>query len=116
MSRRRVLIAVATIALFACLNIAWGMFFLPTIPPHRGDGTFQNISRRAGPFAIPGYSISMPEFDLAEPHQAEYRVADLANIGGDCMLYLSINDPEYKWLFKHREIRQLVGRLHLQVV
>jgi hypothetical protein len=62
MSRRRALtIAVALVVLFACLNIALGMFWLPAIPSHCGDGTFQDLSRRAGPFAMPGYGIRRPQ-------------------------------------------------------
>jgi hypothetical protein len=99
MSRRRVLtLVLAATALIVSLKIAHEMFWMPAIPSHWGDGTFQNISRRAGPFALPGYSISMPDIDLAEPHQAEYRFGELPNVGWDCGVYLAIHDPDGRWL------------------
>jgi hypothetical protein len=66
---------------------------MPSIPSHRGDGTFTDLSRRAFPFPLPGYSISMPEFDLGGPFQAEYRLAGLSKTGQDAVVYLAIHDP-----------------------
>jgi len=63
---------------------------LPPIPPHRGDGEFRDISHRAGPFPLRGYTVSMPEFDLGQPLEAEYRVAGLAEIGPECGVHLAI--------------------------
>jgi hypothetical protein len=114
MSRRRVLtMAVATLALFACLNIAFGMLWLPAIPNHRGDGSFQDLSRRAGPFAVPGYSISMPEFDLAKPHEAEYQIAGLANIDRECGVHLAIRDHDGRWW---GDTSQLGGKVQIGLV
>jgi hypothetical protein len=56
---------------------------------YRGDGTFQNLSGRAGPF-ISGYSVTMPEFDLGMPRKAEYELANLKDIGKECGVYLAI--------------------------
>jgi len=114
MNRRRVLtVAGVLVALFVCFNISWGMFWLPAIASHRGDGIFQNLSHRAGPFAIPGYCISMPEFDLAKPYQVEYRLAGLANIGRKCGVYLAIRDPDDRW---GGDTRSLEGNVHIELV
>jgi hypothetical protein len=80
---------------------------------HLGDGAFQNLSRRAGPFPIPGYSIRMPEFDLAQPFSAEYRVAGLTDIGRECGVYLAIHDSADHWL--RSPTRQLRGNVRLEL-
>jgi hypothetical protein len=95
--RRAVRLAIAAIVLLGCFYIGRGLFWLPAVPSYRGDGTFQDLSHRAGPFAIRGYCISMPEFDLAEPYQAEYRLAQLANIGRKCGVHLAIRDHDDRW-------------------
>lgn len=59
--------------------------------PHRGDGTFKDLSGFIGPTYIRGYSIRMPEFDLAEAHEAEYQVSQLRDIGYDCKVFLAID-------------------------
>ncbi len=90
------------------------MFWLPAIPSHHGDGVFQDLSRRAGPFAIPGYCISMPEFDLANRHQAEYRLGGLANIGRTCGVHLAIRDHDDRWWWN--ETRLLNGKVQLDLL
>jgi hypothetical protein len=98
MSRGRAfIVALALIAVFGCVTYSYHMFWMPSIPNHQGDGTFVNLSRRAGPFALPGYSISMAEFDLGKPHRAEYRVGGLTNIRRDCGVYLAIRDHDNRW-------------------
>jgi hypothetical protein len=67
---------------------------LPPVPSHRGDGTFQDVSWFAGPLPIPGYTVTMPELDLGSPHELEYRLADLTDIGRPCGVYLVIRDHD----------------------
>ncbi len=91
------------------------MFVLPDIHPHAGDGRFEDISHRLGPFAVPGYSISMDEFDLGEPRDAEYHIRNLTDIGRQAWLFLAVrcsNDlgvPSYS--FGHAD-----ATLHLELL
>jgi hypothetical protein len=91
------------------------MFWLPAIASHRGDGVFQDISWRAGVLAVSGYCISMPEFDLAKPHQAEYGLGGLTNIGRQCGVHLAIRDPDYRWGWDRRA-EQLGARVQLELL
>ena len=77
--------------------IAKSLFWMPAVLPHRGDGAFANISQRVGPLAVPGYSIAMPEFDLTKPFQAEYRIANMPDIGRECGVYLAFHDSDHKY-------------------
>lgn len=114
MSRRRMLtIAVTATFVLGCFHVGYGMFCLPTIPPHRGDGSFQDLSRRAGPFALPGYCISMAEFDLARSHEAEYHFTALPNIGRKCGVHLAIRDHDGRWW---GTTRHLNGKLTLELL
>jgi len=111
MSRRGVLIIV--IVLIICFYVGRGMFWLPSISSHEGDGTFRDLSHRAGPLAVRGYCISMPEFDLANPYQAEYRLANLPNIGKECGVHLAIRDHDDRlW----GETQGFDGRLELEML
>lgn len=75
------------------LSAARRLFVPPNFSSHQGDGQFKDISRRVGIFVNEGYSISMPEFDLSKPHQAEYKVAALPRIGERIYrIYLVIPD------------------------
>jgi hypothetical protein len=114
MTRRRVggLALIVAVAI-SCPFLAWSCFALPSVSGYHGDGTFLNLSRRAGPFAIPGYSISMPEFDLGHPHRAEYRVAGLANIGRKCGVYLALHDPGGRWGWG--DTKALAGEVQLEL-
>ena len=103
-----------------CLIAAASVSFLFTnctmkpVAPHHGDGKFQKLSRWAGPFPLPGYSISMPTFDLGQPFQAEYQVARLTDIGRDCGVHLAVADPQDHWLL--HDTRRLEGNLALQLI
>jgi hypothetical protein len=96
-----------------------GSFFLarrlllPPIPPHRGDGRFEDLSWFAGPLPIPGYSITMPEFDLGTSRESDYRLANLTNIGQPCGVYLAIFDPKLE-LFG--ETKGFEGKLRLELL
>jgi hypothetical protein len=75
---------------------------MPSIEPHAGDGEFRNISRRAGPLALPGYMIEFPEFDLGKPHKAVYRFSSLPALGlgfsrRPCGMYLVIPENRDAW-------------------
>ena len=84
-----------TVALLICLLLGWWLFRMPPIPSHRGDGLFEDLSRRMGIFPMRGYRISMPEFDMARQFEAEYQLAGLSDIGCEAVLYLGIHDaPE----------------------
>ena len=83
-------VSVLLLLLFVIGNAARRMFVMPAIPNHKGDGKFENTSRRHGPFAVPGYSIRFPQMDLSQGHLACYKFAALPTIGVDCMLYFAI--------------------------
>jgi hypothetical protein len=104
---------VAVVVLFACFDIGRSMFWLPSIPSHHGDGVFQDLSHRAGPFPVTGYCISMAEFELANPHQAEYRLGGLPNIGRTCGVHLAIRDHDDRW---YGETRHLNGKVQLDLL
>src|SRR5205809_1111079 len=97
----------------AVSTIAWWCWPPRPIQPPTGDGTFTDLSWRVWAFGVVpafdvrGYAVSMPGFDLGEPHRAAYHVARLPAIGRDCTLYLAIDDPQNVWLFKDREIKEL---------
>jgi hypothetical protein len=92
---------------------SYRFFVLSPVHAHGGDGQFQDISRRAGPFAMRGYDISMPTFDLGEPLTTDYRVTALPGIGRDCGVYLAFRDPEF--LSDHL-LQRLGGSLELEVL
>jgi hypothetical protein len=76
----------------------WSLFAkLRPLSPHEGDGTFKDISWRFPydhfGFAVWGYLISFPEFDLGEDYAAEFKVANLPNIGNEVVVFLAVNDP-----------------------
>jgi hypothetical protein len=96
MSSRRIKaiigLAVAVLVCTYCFNVGYLMLWLPAVSPHEGDGRFVNLSRRAGPLAVPGYGIEMPEFDLAQAMRAEYSVSKLPVIGRKCGVHLGLRD------------------------
>ena len=116
-SRRWWLLVVVAVAAFA------GYRFLPpkALPAHSGDGEFTDLSWRARACGVPvidvrGYAVSMPRFNLGQDYTAEYRVARLPDIGRECRLYLAIDDPQDRWLFRDDEICKLRGALRLEVI
>ena len=64
---------------------------------------------------MPGYSINMPEFDLANPLQADYRVSGLTNVGHNCGIYLAIHDHDGRW-WDSTKTRELNGMLQLTLI
>ena len=72
------------------------IFVMPDIANHKGDGKFEDISRRTGPFAMPGYSVTFPEIDLSRKHVERYRFSALPNIGYgyECNLYFVVPDAD----------------------
>lgn len=78
--------------------LAWcclDAFVFRSVAPHQGDGEFENLSRRFGPFALSGYGIDMPEFDLGKPFEGEYKVAGLARLHRRCGVYLATRDARF---------------------
>jgi hypothetical protein len=70
---------------------------LQPLSPHKGDGTFKDVSWRF-PYdhfgiAVWGYLTSFPEFDLGNDYEAEFKVANLPDIGNEVLVYLAVNDP-----------------------
>jgi hypothetical protein len=70
---------------------------LRPLSPHEGDGTFKDVSWRF-PYdhfgvAVWGYMISFPEFDLGKDYEAEFKVANLPDIGNEVLVFLALNDP-----------------------
>ncbi len=78
-----------------CAWFSWESFVLRPVPPHQGDGEFEDLSFRYGPFAVRGYSISMPAFDLGDSFKAEYRISGLTQIRQKCGVYLAVRDPQF---------------------
>jgi hypothetical protein len=83
------------------------------VPSHRGDGTFQDVSWFAGPLPIPGYTVTMPELDLGSPHELEYRLAGLTDIGRPCGVYLVIRDHDRGL---GRDTKKFDGELRLELL
>jgi hypothetical protein len=106
---------VGWVILLACFLFCGRPLIETVIPikPHRGDGEFRDLTR---PLMVRGYSISMPDFDLAKPHQGEYRLAGLTNIGRECGIHLAVRDPEHHWLWGERDPHVLEGNLRLELV
>jgi hypothetical protein len=70
---------------------------LRPLSPHEGDGTFKDVSWRFPydhfGFAVWGYLISFPDFDLDRDYEAEFNVANLPDIGNEVLVFLAVNDP-----------------------
>src|SRR5215217_6601359 len=98
--RRDVKIAVVACVLLGGFFIARHLL-LPPVSARRGDGSFQDTSFFFWVFPIRGYSISMPEIDLSQPFEAEYRLASLTDIGKECGIYLTIRDHQWSGDTKH---------------
>jgi hypothetical protein len=107
-------VAVAAAIGYRCLPLA-------PLPAASGDGEFTDLSWRARACFVPvidvrGYAVTMPRFELGKDHTAAYRVARLPDIGRQCNLYLAIDDPQGRWLMRDEEIRELRGKLRLEVI
>jgi hypothetical protein len=94
-------IAVIIIALTPVLALAYycrGIYMFLDIPPHVGDGEFQNISRREGPLVINGYRIISQPIDLSKDHEQRMILSRIPVIRPvsrlDCRLFFVIEDPE----------------------
>lgn len=112
--RRLILVVVLGVVVLSFAPIAFGLLAsLDPITPHEGDGVFQDLSRRVGGFAVPGYSISFAEFDLGKEYKGSFQVSSLPGNPKRCGFYLAINDPNDHW-FIHGANRQLGGYLQLE--
>jgi hypothetical protein len=103
------------VVVFAGASFLFTNCRMKPVAPHQGDGEFQNLSRWAGPFPLPGYSISMPSFDLGQPFRAEYQVAGLTDIGRECGVPLAVSDPQTDWGFG-KSATMLDGSLELELL
>lgn len=85
--RRRLLTVTAVTAVTIATILVWHAYSRPPMPNYHGDGIYRDLrSRGLGP----AYSVIMPEFDLGQSYQAEYRVAGLTKVGSDCGLCFAI--------------------------
>jgi hypothetical protein len=83
----------------ACLSVS-GCLSLRPLPPHQGDGIFQDTSWRFphSHLGVPvrGYQVLYPEFNLGEAYEAEFKVAELPDIEQTIGVYLLLSDPDGK--------------------
>src|SRR5262245_12427308 len=116
MKARRALkvVAVSALALAGAAAVYDLLGPMRPLGPHRGDGVFEDLSRRAGPFPVLGYRVGFPEFDLGQAHESTYQVAGLPGLGRDCGVYLAIPDPDMR-IDSLNEARALEGSLLLEV-
>jgi len=112
MRRKALIITVTLVLVLASFGIGRDWLRLLAIASHHGDGDFQDLSRSVGPLAIPGYCVSMPEFDLGSPQHAVYRFGGLANIGRKCGVHLAIRDHDNRWW---TDTRHLDGKVDLDL-
>lgn len=113
--KKRLLAVCASILLASFISyiIIQFLFHSPTIQGHQGDGKLKDLSRRLGPFAIPGYSIQMPELDLEKPKNTEYHLTGLPNINRRCFVYFAISTDESNWQKKLHE--NIHARIQLEI-
>ena len=82
-----------------CLGVS-GCLSVRPLPPHQGDGIFQDISWRFPydhlGFTVEGYQVLFPEFNLGEAYEAEFKVAGLPDIPQRIGVYLLLSDPDDK--------------------
>jgi len=108
MNRRRfaiTMIAVAAIGLLAYR--LRGVYMFLDIPPHIGDGEFQNISRRDGPLVMNGYRINSDPIDLSNDYERKMAISRLPNIGVNCKLFFVIEGLDNR--LEERELRHRLG-------
>lgn len=98
----------------AALSLIWlagSTFATRDLEPSQGDGLFTNTSwrfpwKRFGIW-ISGYTVKFPQFDLASPFDATYRIERLPSIGKDAVIYLCVADPKNQ--FRTRDTRERLG-------
>jgi hypothetical protein len=102
---RKVILAACSIAIvLICGFLGWRLFVVKPLPPHTGDGVFEDLSRRML-FAVPGYSVSFPELDLGKHYESTFRFTRLPVIGEKCYLYFAINDSDVDVISVHAKAR-----------
>jgi hypothetical protein len=116
---KRGLLAALGLCLAGLLLFLIGSCAAPKVRPHAGDGTFQDKSWR-WPWGnvgmpVPGYTIDFPEFDLAAPFAAEYRLEDLPKLNAEVGIYLSIRDPG-RVLQSDDQRRSLAAAVRFEVI
>src|SRR5262249_13213211 len=97
----------------SCLG--WHLFRYTPVRPHRGDGTFKDLTRRFGPLVVlQGWTISLPPFDLGKPEHTEYHLASLTNIRSRCGVYFAVVDSDRPW--RELDAAYSAARVRLQLV
>jgi len=83
------------------------------LPPHVGDGEFQNISKRHGPFVLNGYRVVFEKFDLSKDYENKVSLSRLPEFGfTECRLFFVIDDPEDRITGRHSVS---IGRVALEL-
>lgn len=98
-----------------CAALGYACFAVPAIPPHQGDGVFEDLSRRMGIFPITGYSIRFAEFALDHEYEESFHFSSVPSIGKKCGVYLAIRDPEGYW-YADRHIKELQATMQLELL
>lgn len=108
---RFIKVALICLLVLGCASVVYD-FLAPMRPvlPHRGDGTFQDLSRRVGGVPVYGYSITLPEFDLGASYQAEFSMSGLQDIRRRCVVCLATKDPFDRWTGRWPANRSLTPR------
>src|SRR5215813_3203409 len=94
MKRRIATIIIILMPISALVYSCRGVYFFLDIPPHIGDGEFQNVSRRDGPLVINGYRIISEPIELSKNYKRKMTMSRLPEIGVNCMLFFVIDDPD----------------------
>src|SRR5438093_3633027 len=73
------------------------LYMFIDIPPHVGDGEFQNVSRRDGPLVFNAYRIISEPIDLSKDDKQKLTMSRLPEIGHKCKLIFVIDDPDKRF-------------------
>ena len=96
MKKRIVKIVALLVPALLLAYICSGYYMILDLPPHQGDGDFENIARRHGPFVINGYRINFERIDVSKDYEAKMMFSRLPRFGSKCLLYFVIEDPDHR--------------------
>jgi hypothetical protein len=96
MKKRSVKIVAIVLPALLFAYICSGCYMILDLPPHHGDGEFENIARRHGPFVINGYRINFERIDLSKDYEAKMMFSRLPRFGSRCLLDFVIEDPDHR--------------------
>jgi hypothetical protein len=94
--KKRIVQIVAILPALLLAYICSGCYMILDLPAHQGDGEFENIARRHGPFVINGYRINFERIDLSKDYEAKMTFSRLPRFGSKCSLYFVIEDPDHR--------------------